>query len=136
MDEFKSYFGSISIGSDQDLVQVSKELNAVVDGFLLREEDTGRFEDYPAFIDKKGSVEINLVGCPSDSENCEHYSFTVTCISINPAQLGKEIGSQFINSIPTNLPIEKNGYVNISEYVNKYVMTKTALKCRAAWVTQ
>jgi hypothetical protein len=134
MSAKRSYFASVSIRPDHGLARVAEILSVALDGFLLCADDSGRFEECLAFTDEKHGVEIQLVGDSTDERSQADYSLTLRCLNVEPSELGARIGSKFLAAFPTQLPTEKNGYVNISQCLSDQIAAKTDLRCYPAWI--
>jgi hypothetical protein len=133
MKRMNSYLGTVAIGADVPFEGVAKILNGCLRGFCLLEEETGRFEEIPAYVDEQSGVEVQLFGIP-EGEDDDHYIFKVRCIDdIDPVLLGKKLGDELIVNFTKSNTQEKNGYVNVSQIVLEYFKSHTSLKC---WVPQ
>lgn len=130
--EAKSYFGSVLIKASNTLAETANTLSTILDGFSLQEEQSGRFEEYPAFVDKKGPISIELVG-NAPGESSGFYSLTVTGNKIDAVEFGIQVPSKFIQTLPADLNVEKNGYINISKYLCAHI--SPFLSCNIAWIT-
>ena len=129
----QSYLASVFIEIDSSLEETAKDLNAILGGFNLKDEDSGRFEDLPMFIDEISNIEVRVSGIP-EGETRDAYEFSVTTgEAINPLVIGTKINSPFVKGFTTNLPVEANGYVNISQYSADYISSRSTLKCKPAW---
>jgi len=135
MTKQNSYFGSISIAPSNTLSRTAEILNAVLDGFFLKEDESGRFEEYPAYIADIDSIELQLVGNSQDDVDTNFYCLTLRCISIDPIDVGIKIPSKLITAIPEGLSVERNGYINISTYLSNFISINTTLSCNVNWVT-
>jgi hypothetical protein len=124
-----SYLAIVAIGKDHSLMDTAKILNSIFDGFTLIEDVTGRFEEVPAFVDRKSSIDIQLFGVPIN-EVSDHYVLEVcSAEKIHPSISGIEIGSSFVGNFPINIAPLKNGYVDISKYVINFISSRSILKC-------
>ncbi len=135
MTKKKSYFGSVSISASNTSSRTAEIINDVLDGFLLQEDESGHFEGYPAYTATIESIVLELVGNLPDDDDANFYSLTLKCIKIDPVEVGTKISSKFFTTLPTGLPVEKNGYINISTYLCNYILANTSLNCAVSWVT-
>lgn len=129
--KLNSYLAVIAIEASHSLAETAQMLNGIIQGFLLNEDQSGRFEEVPAYVDCKGGIEVQLLGIPED-EASDHYILRVRSLGdIDPAIAGVEIGSKLIGSFPKNVEPGPSGHVNASSAVLAYLNSRTALRC---WV--
>lgn len=131
MNNGKYYSGRVAIAADRPLEQVAEAVNSVLDGFTLREEDTGRFEGVPGFIDQRGPIEVRLTGIPEgEQEDDDYYILALNCRQeIEPIPIGQEICSKFVAAFPSNLPVRHTGSINLCEHLLAHLQAHTSLNC-------
>ncbi|NHZ45052.1 hypothetical protein [Massilia aquatica] len=130
----ESYYGSVSIFSTATLEEVADAIIQTFNVFSLQYDDSGRFEEYPAFSYETEEIEILLIGDVDDAIENFPYEFRIKILDVNAAELGRKFNSEFLTRLPAMQAAEKNGYINISEYTNDYIRKYTQLECCAAWV--
>lgn len=130
----ESYYGSVSIFSTASLKDVADAIIQAFNVFSLQYDDSGRFEEYPAFSYDTEEIEILLIGDPDDAIETFPYEFRIKILDVNAAELGRKFNSEFLARLPATQAAEKNGYINISEYTHDYIKKYTQLKCCAAWI--
>jgi hypothetical protein len=133
----KSYLASVSIKPDRSLDDVVNALRPVLTGFSIQKDESGRFEEYPAFTGQNGGAELQLVGNPEgESDDQADFSLTVRFLNAELAEVGERLGSDFIATVPAQLPMEQNGYVNLSSNLSIYLENNSDLRCRPAWLPE
>lgn len=130
----ESYYGSVSIFSTAPLQEVANEITKAFDFFLLRYDDSGRFEEYPGFSYRTEEIEVLLLGDPEDATETFPYEFRIKILDAKAAELGNKFNSEFLTYLPTQ-PAEENEYINISQYICDHVKKNTQLDCCAAWIS-
>ena len=131
----ESYYGSVSIFSTASLKDVAEAISGASNIFLLQYDNSGRFEEYPAFSYETDEMEILLIGDPDDAVESFPYEFRIKILDVNAAEFGKKLDSKFLSRLPATRPVEENGYINISEYTYDYIKKNTQLECCPAWIT-
>jgi hypothetical protein len=127
--KLNSYLAVVAIEASHSLEETAQMLNEILKGFLLSEDQSGRFEEIPAYADQKLDIELQLFGIPEEEEG-DHYILRVRSINdIDPTLAGAGIGSDLIESFPQNAEPAQNGYVNVSSLVLGYLNSRTSLRC-------
>lgn len=133
--KLKSYFGNTSIYSRAPLHEVAEAISKAFSVFPLKQEDSGRFEEYPAFAYIIDQMEIVLLGDADGATELLPYNFTVTIWKINAGEFGEKVNSEFLKNLPETQSPESTGYINISQYICDYLKENTQLECSADWIT-
>jgi hypothetical protein len=107
---------SVEVSSTLPLKEMARKLSAIIGGFIFENDDTGRFEEVPAFFAKDNSSGMTFVlfGIPED-ETCDAY--TLQC-SVE-TELSIPDFSRSLFGFMSNIFVEKNinkrGYFDYSE---------------------
>lgn len=89
-------------------------LAAVLDGVAFVAEETGRYEEVPAYVGSNGNAEFILFGVP-DGESADEYSLQFSCTTeMSLRRLVIDSGISFLARVPTNKPVNGRGFVDVS----------------------
>lgn len=112
----KNILAEVELSSALPLEDVAQKLSTIIDGFTFEREDTGRFEEVPAFIAKDDSsgIAFFLFGIP-EGEICDAYILECSA----ETRLSISDFSRSLFGFVKNIIVEKNinsrGYYDYSD---------------------
>jgi hypothetical protein len=107
----KNILAEVEVSSARPLEEMARELSAVIGGISFEREETGRFEEVPAFVarDNKSGMAFVLFGIP-EGETCDAY--TLECYA--ETRLSISEFSRNLFGLMSNVLVEKN--INVRGY--------------------
>lgn len=106
----------VEIFSTQSLNAVAQRLEELIGGISFVPEQTGRFEEVPAFIatDIRSGMEFVLLGIP-EGEVSDAYIFEFSIETELPILEFKRIAPEFINRLIVEKDLNSRGYLDYSD---------------------
>ena len=106
--------GIVHIPIFEPLKQCADRLSAALDGVAFVAEESGKYEEVPAYVGSKGDAEFVLFGVP-DAESAAEYSLEFNCKTATPvSRLAVQSGVSFLAHVPDDKPRNERGYVDVS----------------------
>lgn len=110
----KNLFAEVEVSSALPLEEMARELSTIICGFTFEREETGRFEEVPAFVAKDGSgVTFVLFGVP-EGETCDAYTLECSAETELPIMEFKRNLLGFMNGIFVEKNVNTRGYYDYS----------------------
>lgn len=121
---------NVGLPATTTFAETVKKLSFFIPEFIFTEEETGRFEEVPAFIVTCKNCDLILFGIPED-EVSDYYLLEFTSdININIDEF-RAIAPKFIASFIVNKHVNHRGYL---DYSNELATTLQSLgydQCKA-----
>ena len=106
--------GTVHIPILEPLKQCADRLSAALDGVAFVAEESGKYEEVPAYVGSKGEAEFVLFGVP-DGESADEYVLEFNCKSAAPvSKLAVQSSVAFLAHVADDKPRNARGYVDVS----------------------
>lgn len=112
----KAILATVDIANVESFDVTAKKLGIVIDGIDFEKEESGRFEEVPAFIakDLNSSAEFILFGIPK-GESGDAYTLELTAKTDLSIQDFKKSTITFLNSFLIEKNVNSRGYLDYSD---------------------
>ena len=127
MDEIskKDILAVVEIPNVLPFDEMAGTLGAAIDGIIFEREETGRFDEVPAFIakDVNSSAKFILFGIP-EGEYSDAYTLELSAETDLPIQEFRKSTLTFLNSFLNEKGINCRGYLDYSDELANALRTK------------
>lgn len=109
-----------------------KRLTALMLGFSFKEEDSGRYEEIPAYQAISGDMQILLLGIPPEDESFDdEYRLEFNCkTNASLEHLFQSPGGEFIRKFATPKSPNSRGAIEYSQELADYLTSCGIEGCR------
>ena len=129
----KNILATVEIPSLVPIEQVAAKLSGVIDGIVFEKDETGRFDEVPAFIARhsnSGMIFI-LFGIP-EGEFSDAYTFEFSAETDLPIQEFRKNTLEFLSDFLEEKGINSRGYFDYSDELAKSLSAKGIEAYRSA----
>jgi hypothetical protein len=116
MTLINNILASVEVSSALPLEEMARKLSTIIGGFNFKYDDTGRFEEVPAFVAKDNSSGMTFVlfGIP-EGETCDAYTLQCSVeTELSISEFSKSLFG-FMSNIFVEKNINKRGYFDYSD---------------------
>ncbi|QBE65064.1 hypothetical protein [Pseudoduganella lutea] len=129
----KNILAEVEISSAMPLDETAEKLGEVLGGIIFEREETGRFEEVPAFVakDDKSGVTFVLFGIP-DGEICDAYTLECSAETNLSIQGFKNMTSGLLNQIISEKEVNSRGYFDYSDELAQALTGKGIMSLKSS----
>ncbi len=127
----KHILAVVEIPNFLPLEKMADELEIAIDGIKFKKEDTGRFEEVPAFIaeDTNSSAKFVLFGIP-EGEFGDAYTLEFSAETDMPMREFKKSTLKFLSSFLNERATNSRGFLDYSDDLADALNTKGIKTCK------
>ena len=128
-----SYVAEIDIITSLSLDEVAKHLTNEIEILDFVADESGRFEEVPAYIATVGELEFVLLGPPDDVESDGCFLQLISKSDIELQEYIEKYGARYFGGFPCDESmVGESGYVNATGEVLNFLRESSILEFKVA----
>ncbi|MEJ2455890.1 MAG: hypothetical protein P8103_17285 [Candidatus Thiodiazotropha sp.] len=128
-----SYKAEIDVITGLSLEEVAKQLTNEIDILVFIADESGRFEEVPAYTAMLGELEFVLSGVPEDVESDGYFLQLTSRSDIDVQEYIEKYGEKYFGGFPCDESmVDESGYVNATGEVLRFLRESSVLEFKVA----
>lgn len=126
----KKLLATVEFPAEIPIEVLASRLTERIRGFVFTRDETGRFEEVPAFIAESNGITFVLFGVPEGEPNdgCVLEFSTQTCLGINEF---RNQAPEFVRGFVTEKNPDSRGYIDCSDALAETLSDSGFFGCKA-----
>lgn len=121
---------TVALPKTESLKDTAEKLNFIFPGLHLTFEDTGRYDEVPAYVAKNMGIDFTLFGIPDD-EIGDSFLLKIKGEIDMPFSDFRKISPKFINNFLVEKSINSRGFLDYSEELLNILTSQGFDQCEA-----